>query len=71
MTGPVLHGPFVNGPYDLGLGCCKPTLILNFQKARESMAELTPMKRQYFEIKEQYKDCLLFYRLGEDRKSVV
>ena len=29
------------------------------------MAELTPMKRQYFEIKEQYKDCLLFYRLGD------
>lgn len=29
------------------------------------MAELTPMKRQYNEIKEQYKDCLLFFRLGD------
>lgn len=29
------------------------------------MAELTPMKRQYIEIKEQYKDCLLFFRLGD------
>ena len=29
------------------------------------MAELTPMKRQYLEIKEQYKDCLLFFRLGD------
>lgn len=29
------------------------------------MAELTPMKRQYMEIKEQYKDCLLFFRLGD------
>lgn len=29
------------------------------------MAELTPMKRQYYEIKEQYKDCLLFFRLGD------
>ena len=29
------------------------------------MAELTPMKRQYQEIKEQHKDCLLFFRLGD------
>ena len=29
------------------------------------MAELTPMKRQYNEIKEQHKDCLLFFRLGD------
>lgn len=29
------------------------------------MAELTPMKRQYLEIKENYKDCLLFFRLGD------
>lgn len=26
---------------------------------------LTPMMRQYFEIKEQHKDCLLFFRLGD------
>ena len=29
------------------------------------MAELTPMKRQYNEIKSQYGDCLLFFRLGD------
>jgi len=29
------------------------------------MAELTPMKKQYLEIKEQYRDCLLFFRLGD------
>ena len=29
------------------------------------MAELTPMKRQYNEIKEKYRDCLLFFRLGD------
>ena len=29
------------------------------------MAELTPMKRQYQEIKQQYGDCLLFFRLGD------
>ena len=29
------------------------------------MAEMTPMKRQYMEIKEQYQDCLLFFRLGD------
>lgn len=26
---------------------------------------MTPMMEQYFEIKNQYKDCLLFYRLGD------
>ena len=29
------------------------------------MAELTPMKQQYNAIKEQYRDCLLFFRLGD------
>ncbi len=29
------------------------------------MAELTPMKRQYQEIKRQHEDCLLFFRLGD------
>lgn len=29
------------------------------------MAELTPMKRQYSEIKAQHMDCLLFFRLGD------
>ncbi len=29
------------------------------------MAELTPMMRQYFEIKEQHRDCILFFRLGD------
>lgn len=26
---------------------------------------MTPMMRQYLQIKEQYKDCILFYRLGD------
>ena len=29
------------------------------------MAEMTPMKRQYYEIKQQHTDCLLFFRLGD------
>ena len=29
------------------------------------MAEITPMMRQYFRIKEQHKDCILFFRLGD------
>lgn len=29
------------------------------------MATLTPMMQQYLEIKEQYKDCILFFRLGD------
>ena len=29
------------------------------------MAVLTPMMQQYMDTKEQYKDCILFYRLGD------
>ena len=29
------------------------------------MSELTPMMRQYMEVKQQYPDCFLFYRLGD------
>ena len=29
------------------------------------MAELSPMMRQYFEIKERHEDCILFYRVGD------
>ena len=29
------------------------------------MATLTPLMQQYMHIKEQYKDCILFYRLGD------
>ena len=31
----------------------------------EIKTEATPMMRQYLEIKEDYKDCILFYRLGD------
>ncbi len=41
------------------------------------MAEFTPMMQQYLKVKEQYKDAILFYRLGdfyemffEDAKTV-
>ena len=29
------------------------------------MTQLTPLMQQYLQIKEQYKDCILFYRLGD------
>ena len=29
------------------------------------MTKLTPMMQQYMEIKEQYNDCILFFRLGD------
>ena len=29
------------------------------------MTQLTPLMQQYMQIKEQYKDCILFYRLGD------
>ena len=27
--------------------------------------KLSPMMQQYLEIKESYKDCILFFRLGD------
>ena len=27
--------------------------------------KLSPMMRQYMEIKEEYRDCILFFRLGD------
>ena len=32
---------------------------------RDDFMILTPMMQQYFDIKEQYKDCILFFRLGD------
>ena len=29
------------------------------------MAEFSPMMQQYLKTKEEYKDCILFYRLGD------
>lgn len=29
------------------------------------MAEFTPMMQHYLDTKEEYKDCILFYRLGD------
>ena len=29
------------------------------------MDKLTPMMRQYYEVKNQYQDCILMYRLGD------
>ena len=29
------------------------------------MSELTPMMQQYMKTKEDYPDCILFYRLGD------
>ena len=29
------------------------------------MSELSPMMQKYLETKEEYKDCILFYRLGD------
>lgn len=32
---------------------------------KDIKAEVTPMMQQYLETKEQYSDCILFYRLGD------
>ena len=32
--------------------------------------EMTPMMKEYVRTKEQYKDCILFYRLGDFLRDV-
>ena len=39
-------------------------VVYSFTEQEKIMAELTPMMQKYMETKEQYKDCILFYRLG-------
>lgn len=34
--------------------------MMNIDKSK-----LTPMMRQYFEVKDRYKDCIMFFRLGD------
>ncbi|MBQ2422912.1 MAG: hypothetical protein II286_03075, partial [Clostridia bacterium] len=29
------------------------------------MAKLSPMMQQYLEIKKEYNDCIIFFRLGD------
>ena len=29
------------------------------------MAEISPMMKHYLEVKEEYKDCIILYRLGD------
>ena len=38
----------------------------NIQIREETiMAQMTPMMQQYVKTKEEYRDCILFYRLGD------
>ena len=41
------------------------TVITILEKAGVVLGQLSPMMQQYMETKEQYKDCILFYRLGD------
>ena len=39
--------------------------VQTVEAAPEPSANLTPMMAQYLAVKEQHKDCLLFYRMGD------
>ena len=39
--------------------------FIRIEKEINVMAELTPMMQQYMKTKEEYPDCILFYRLGD------
>ena len=38
---------------------------MSFEEIMGNIANLSPMMQKYLETKEQYKDCILFYRLGD------
>ena len=35
------------------------------RKSKENQEKLSPGRRQYLNIKNQYQDCLLLYRMGD------
>ena len=37
----------------------------SYEEVTKNIAALSPMMQKYLETKEQYKDCILFYRLGD------
>jgi DNA mismatch repair protein MutS len=39
--------------------------ILLYGREEIDMAEFSPMMQHYLQTKEEYKDCILFYRLGD------
>ena len=47
------------------MGRNKDSVVAGALRSRSESAELTPMMIQYLSIKEQYKDEVLFYRLGD------
>ncbi len=38
---------------------------MSFEEMKGNIAALSPMMQKYLETKEEYKDCILFYRLGD------
>ena len=40
-------------------------MIFGFQPSEDCMPELTPMMRQYVQLKDKHKDCIMMYRLGD------
>ena len=37
----------------------------SYDEVMKNISALSPMMQKYLETKEQYKDCILFYRLGD------
>ena len=35
------------------------------KKSKDNLQKLSPGRRQYLNIKNQYQDCLLLYRMGD------
>ena len=43
----------------------KKQKMMKDRKKEQNMAEYSPMMQHYLDMKEKYKDCILFYRLGD------
>ena len=39
--------------------------IIEKEENQENLKKYSPMMQHYIETKEKYKDCILFYRLGD------
>lgn len=72
MTGRLSCGAVVHFPGDESLiGQIIPVKLeepkdsITWGREDRRMGQLSPMMQEYMKTKEQYKDCILFYRLGD------
>lgn len=62
---PFFYGIKTENNIEIGFTPVNPVKLCFYFFSRCGMAKITPMVQQYLDIKRQYPDCILFFRLGD------